>query len=172
MISPGVFIYFLKNTTLCNKILFFIFPLQQFFLIKKCFSSSSINPKKKFWGVPYLLHMCMIFFSFLHQCFAESFFFVNFSCQIKIPYFLLQMIFLVFQCWFHCYSIFILKSYFCKIWKSCSSLIGIQHGFCKYFLMVRPAVITFCCSIYIQIDFGNILLTYISLDQIHSGGCW
>ena len=113
--------------------------------------------------------MCMIFFSFLHQCFAESFFFVNFSCQIKIPYFLLQMIFLVFQYWFHCYSIFILKSYFCKIWKSCSSLIGIQHGFCKYFLMVRPAVITFCCSIYIQIDFGNILLTYISLDQIHSG---
>ena len=31
MISPGVFIYFLKNATLCNKILFFIFPLQQFF---------------------------------------------------------------------------------------------------------------------------------------------
>ena len=35
---------------------FFIVPLQQFFNI--CFSSSSINAKKKFWGVPHLFHMC------------------------------------------------------------------------------------------------------------------
>ena len=41
--------------------LFFIGPLQQFFLIIICFSSSSINGKKKFWGVPHLLHMCVIF---------------------------------------------------------------------------------------------------------------
>ena len=31
------------------------------FLIIICFSSSSINAKKKFWGVPHLLHMCVIF---------------------------------------------------------------------------------------------------------------
>ena len=33
------------------------------FLIIICFSSLSINAKKKFWGVPHLLHMCVIFAS-------------------------------------------------------------------------------------------------------------
>ena len=32
------------------------------FLIIICFSSSSINGKKKFWGVPHLLHLCVIFY--------------------------------------------------------------------------------------------------------------
>ena len=41
--------------------LFFIGYLQQFFLIIICFSSSSKNAKTKFWGVPHLLHMCVIF---------------------------------------------------------------------------------------------------------------
>ena len=44
-------------------ILFFISSLQQFFKIIICFSSSSINAKKKFWGVPHLLHVCVIFSS-------------------------------------------------------------------------------------------------------------
>ena len=35
---------------------FFIVPLQQF--LNSCFSSSSINAKKKFWRVPHLFHMC------------------------------------------------------------------------------------------------------------------
>ena len=54
-------IYFLKcNIVNIKIILFFIGPLQQFFLIIICFSSSSINAKKKFGGVPHLLHMCVI----------------------------------------------------------------------------------------------------------------
>ena len=40
--------------------MFSIGPLQQFFLINSCFSSSSINARKKFWGVPHLLHMFVI----------------------------------------------------------------------------------------------------------------
>ena len=32
------------------------------FLIIICFSSSSINGKKKFWGVPHLLHLWVIFY--------------------------------------------------------------------------------------------------------------
>ena len=31
------------------------------FLIIICFSGSSINAKKKFWGALHLLHMCVIF---------------------------------------------------------------------------------------------------------------
>ena len=32
------------------------------FLVIICFSSSSVNAKKKFRGVPHLLHMCVIFY--------------------------------------------------------------------------------------------------------------
>ena len=31
------------------------------FLISSCFSSSSVNLKQKFWSMPYLLHMSVIF---------------------------------------------------------------------------------------------------------------
>ena len=31
-------------------------------LINNCFLSSSTNAKQKFWGVPDLLHICVIFF--------------------------------------------------------------------------------------------------------------
>ena len=52
-ISTGIFLYLnLKNATL------WILKLSCFF----CVSRSSINAKKKFWGVPHLLHMCVIFF--------------------------------------------------------------------------------------------------------------
>ena len=33
--------------------------VQQFFL--NSFASSSVNAEKKFWGLPHLLHMCVIF---------------------------------------------------------------------------------------------------------------
>ena len=39
-------------------ILFFYWPTLTDFVIIICFSSSSINVKKIFWGVPHLLHMC------------------------------------------------------------------------------------------------------------------
>ena len=39
---------------------FFYWPTSAVFWIIICFSSSSINAKKKFWGVPHLLHMCVI----------------------------------------------------------------------------------------------------------------
>ena len=45
--------------------MFFIGLLRQFFHI--CFSSSSVNAKKKFWGVPHLLLMCAFFFSIDHH---------------------------------------------------------------------------------------------------------
>ena len=44
MISPAIFFHFFK------------------ILIFQVFQSSSINAKRKFWGVPHLLHMCVIFF--------------------------------------------------------------------------------------------------------------
>ena len=43
MISPAIFLLFLKR------------------LIFRVFQSSSINTKRKFWGVPHLPHMCVIF---------------------------------------------------------------------------------------------------------------
>ena len=61
MISPGAFLYFLKNCKIVNIkiILFFIGPLEQFF--KYFFSSSSVNAIKRFCDVPHLLHMCVFF---------------------------------------------------------------------------------------------------------------
>ena len=35
-------------------------------LIFRVFRSSSINAKRKFWGVPHLLHMCVLFY--FHRC--------------------------------------------------------------------------------------------------------
>ena len=60
MIYAGVLRYFVfKNATLEILIyLFFIGLFQQFYLIIICFWSSSLNAKKKFWGVS---HMCVIF---------------------------------------------------------------------------------------------------------------
>ena len=58
--------FFFKKCNIVNKIiLFFIGPLQLFFF-NICFSSSSVNAKKKFWGVPYLRpHVCDFLFSLL-----------------------------------------------------------------------------------------------------------
>ena len=63
--------FFLKyNITNIRILDVFIGPLQQFFLINSCFSNSSINAKqkkqktkKKNWGVPHLLHVCVFFLS-------------------------------------------------------------------------------------------------------------
>ena len=62
MISTGVFFYFFKMQS-CKYYNYFVFLLAHFnnFLIIICFSSSLINAKKKFWGFPYLLHICVIF---------------------------------------------------------------------------------------------------------------
>ena len=51
MISSGAFPYF----SLC----FLLAHLNSFF--DSCFSSSSINAKQKFWSVPHLLHIRVIF---------------------------------------------------------------------------------------------------------------
>ena len=66
MISPGVllFIYVKYNIVNTKIFTFFIGPLQLFFLMNSCFSSSSINAKQKFWGVSHLLHMCVILLVF------------------------------------------------------------------------------------------------------------
>ena len=53
---------FLKNTTLqILKFLHFLLAYFNSFLINDCFSSTSINAKKKFWVVPCILQICMIF---------------------------------------------------------------------------------------------------------------
>ena len=54
MISTGVFLYFFFKKYNSSTV----------FLIIICFSSSSINGQKKFWSVPHLLHMSVIFFIF------------------------------------------------------------------------------------------------------------
>ena len=56
-------LFFLKNATLqILKLFYFLLAHSTVFLIIICFSSSSINVKKKFWGVPDLLRMCVWFF--------------------------------------------------------------------------------------------------------------
>ena len=61
--STGVFLYFLKKMQHCKLYNYFVFyqPTWMVFLRIICFSSSSKNAKKKLWGVPQLLHMCVIF---------------------------------------------------------------------------------------------------------------
>ena len=63
MISTGVFLFFFfRRCNIVNiKIICFILAHFNSFLIIIWFSSSSINSKKKFCGVPHLLHMCVIF---------------------------------------------------------------------------------------------------------------
>ena len=52
--------FFFKCNILNIKILNFLLAhFNSFF--NTCFSSSSINAKQKFWGVPLLFHMCLIF---------------------------------------------------------------------------------------------------------------
>ena len=59
----GVFLYFLKKYNIVNVKIIYIFylPTLTVFLINSCFSNSSINAEQQFWGVPHLLHMCVIF---------------------------------------------------------------------------------------------------------------
>ena len=57
LISSGVFFNF-KNL-IFQVVRKFYWSTSTVFLIY--FSSSSINAKKKFWGVPHLFHMCVIF---------------------------------------------------------------------------------------------------------------
>ena len=63
MISTGVFLYFFLKMQHCKYWNYFVFywPTSTVFLIIICFSSSSVNAKKKFWGVIHLLHVCVIF---------------------------------------------------------------------------------------------------------------
>ena len=57
-------LYFFKKCNIVNiKIVLFLLAHFNSFFNNSLFLSSSINAKKKFWGVPHLLHMCVIFFS-------------------------------------------------------------------------------------------------------------
>ena len=66
MISTVIFLYFFFKCNIVNIKIIFYWPTSTIFLIIICFSNSSINAKKKFWGVPHLLHMCMIFWKLLN----------------------------------------------------------------------------------------------------------
>ena len=59
-----LFVFFKCSIVNIKIIFLFISPLQQFY---NCFSSSPINAKEKFWGVPHLLHMCVILIFFIHK---------------------------------------------------------------------------------------------------------
>ena len=63
MIFPGVFLCVSEKIQHCKYLNYYVFywVTSTFFLIDTCFSSSSINAKKKFWDMPYLLHMCVVF---------------------------------------------------------------------------------------------------------------
>ena len=62
MISPSLFLYFLKRCIILNiKILTFFYWPPSTILTNSCFSSASINVKQKFWVVLHLL-MCVILF--------------------------------------------------------------------------------------------------------------
>ena len=53
MISPAIFFRFFK------------------ILIFRFFQTSSVNAKRKFWGMPHLRHMCVIFFLYLYPTLSE-----------------------------------------------------------------------------------------------------
>ena len=59
LIFVNIFVKIFVNTYI------FYCPTLTAFLIKSCFSSSSINAKQKFWSVPHLLHMCVILYFLL-----------------------------------------------------------------------------------------------------------
>ena len=68
-------LYFFKKYNIVNikTILLLLAHFKSlFFLIRICFLSSSMNAKKKFWSVPHLLHMCVIFFFFFGVAWMES----------------------------------------------------------------------------------------------------
>ena len=86
------FIFFKCNIVSVNYFVFY-WPTSTVFLIIICFSSSSINAKKKFWGVPHFLHMCVIFkfykwyqiaqsVSYNHAIFEGN---TNQHCYIIVP---------------------------------------------------------------------------------------
>ena len=73
------YLLFFKIFVNIKILIFFIGPHQQFFLIKSCFSISSINAKQKFWGVPHL-HMCVIFYTTcLDICLASFYILILFT---------------------------------------------------------------------------------------------
>ena len=67
MISLGVFLYFFLKYNIVNILKFLHFLLAHFniFLINSCFLSSSINAKQKFWGLPTVFTMFMIFLKYM-----------------------------------------------------------------------------------------------------------
>ena len=54
--------FFKKCNIVKIKIICFFMAHFNSFFNNYCFSSLSINAKKKFWGVPHLLHMCVVFY--------------------------------------------------------------------------------------------------------------
>ena len=64
MISPVIFFHFFK------------------ILIFRVFQSSSINAERKFWGLPHLLHMYVIFFCIFIQPFQKFHMQYYVACQL------------------------------------------------------------------------------------------
>ena len=63
IISPVFFFsfFFFKCNIFNIKIIVFYWLTATVFVLNNCFSSSSVNARNKFWGVPHLLHICVIF---------------------------------------------------------------------------------------------------------------
>ena len=63
--STGAFLYFFKKSNIVNiRIIVFYWPTSTVFLVNIYFSSSSINAKKKFWGVPHLyMRVILLYYS-------------------------------------------------------------------------------------------------------------
>ena len=78
MISTGIFLYFFLNSTMqIFKLFCFLLAHLNRFFNNYCFWSSSVNAKKKFWGVPHLVHICAIFYL---KKLCSSFLWMGFNC--------------------------------------------------------------------------------------------
>ena len=98
--------------------------LQQFFfhffkiLIFRVFQSSSINAKSKFWCVPHLLHMCVIFTDYALLTF----------CKIKLVKYWLKVLF------FHC----LLKNLFLSLFFTSRYMVYVRW-YCAKFHKVKSS---------------------------------
>ena len=104
-----LFIFFFRKCNIVNIIFFFVFywPTSTVFWINICFSSSSVNTKKKFWGVPYL-HMCVILFVSKPLCMCgKCFLCIRCVYLVQTAYFYFMLLrFIIFQFFVQCAALF------------------------------------------------------------------
>ena len=117
--------FFFKCNTVNIKIFFFLLAHFNSFLIIVCFSSSSVNAKNKFWGVPHLLHICVIFFKIYFWVSWWTKIALRTSVQFQTKWFIhksttvyCSWLIYSFQCWSYSWSSRCFSRYVKSFWQS------------------------------------------------------